>query len=177
MFRSFFWTLVDWVYNTIVTKQPFCIVRYVYLRTFCKAMGRCVSVMAGTTFIGIRNVTFASNIQVGSNCRIDARGEISIGSNVCISSGCTFVSADHDVQSSLFAGRLGRINVGDYVWIAMNCTILKGVTLGEGAVVAAMSLVNKDVNDFDIVGGVPVKKIATRNNELAYTIGPAYNWY
>lgn len=177
MCRSFFWTIVDWIYNTLITKQPFCIVRYVYLRVFSKAMGDCVSVMTGTTFIGVRNMSFASNIQIGSNCRLDARGEISIGSNVCISSGCTFVTADHDVQSFDFSGRLGKITIGDHVWIAMNCTILKGVTIENGAVVAAMSLVNKDVRELDVVGGVPAKELARRNSDLAYKIGPAYNWY
>ena len=56
----------------------------------------------------------------------------------------------------------GPINIKDYAWIGMNSIILKGVTIGEGAIVAAGSVVTKDVPDWTIVAGNPaqvVKKI------------------
>jgi len=56
----------------------------------------------------------------------------------------------------------GPITIEDDVWIAANCTIGDGVTIGRGAVVAANSFVNKDVEAYDIVGGVPAKKIGSR---------------
>ncbi|MBO7744922.1 hypothetical protein I8J29_12005 [Paenibacillus sp. MWE-103] len=49
--------------------------------------------------------------------------------------------------------------IGDRVWIGSKATILKGVTIGEGAVVAAGSLVSKDVAPYALVAGVPAKPI------------------
>lgn len=50
-------------------------------------------------------------------------------------------------------------------WIGANSTILKGVTIGEGAVVAAGAVVTKDVPSYSVVGGVPAKVIQMRFNE------------
>ena len=58
----------------------------------------------------------------------------------------------------------GPITIEDDVWIAANCTVGDGVTIGKGAIVAANSFVNKDVAPYDIVGGVPAKRIASRLN-------------
>jgi len=54
------------------------------------------------------------------------------------------------------------INVGNDVWISANVTILDGVKIGDGAIIASNSLVNKDVEPYTIVGGVPAKPIKTR---------------
>ncbi len=56
----------------------------------------------------------------------------------------------------------GDIVIGNDVWIGSNCVILMGVRVGNGAVIAAGAVVNKDVAPFDIVGGVPAKKIKSR---------------
>ena len=58
--------------------------------------------------------------------------------------------------------------ISNDVWLGAGCTILKGVTIGEGAIVAAGALVLKDVPPFSIVGGVPSKVIKERftKNEL-----------
>lgn len=54
----------------------------------------------------------------------------------------------------------------DHVWIGSNATILKGITIGEGAVVCAGAVVTKDVPSFTIVGGVPAKIIGKRNQGI-----------
>ncbi|MGV7211212.1 glycosyltransferase [Oxalobacteraceae bacterium A2-2] len=60
------------------------------------------------------------------------------------------------------AGSKGPIIIGDDVWIGYNCTVLSGVTIGQGAVVAAGSLVTKDVPPYAIVGGNPARLIKYR---------------
>lgn len=55
------------------------------------------------------------------------------------------------------------------VWIASNVTILRGVTIGRGAIVAAGSVVTKDVIPYEIVGGVPAKRIGMRFAEEEIT--------
>ena len=54
------------------------------------------------------------------------------------------------------------ILVGDDVWIGANATILRGVVIGRGAIIAAHAVVSKDVQPYEIVGGVPAKKIGSR---------------
>ena len=53
----------------------------------------------------------------------------------------------------------GRITIQDNVWIGDNAVILSGVTIGEGAIVGANSVVTKDVPPFTVVGGVPARII------------------
>lgn len=57
------------------------------------------------------------------------------------------------------------ITIGNDVWIGLNVTILDGVTIGNGAIIAAGSVVNKDIPDYAIFGGVPAKLIRYRFNE------------
>ena len=59
--------------------------------------------------------------------------------------------------------RTGPVYIGANVIIGANCTILPGVVIGDGAVVSAMSLVNKDVPPGAIVGGVPIRPLASGN--------------
>jgi len=101
--------------------------------------------------------------------------EISIGNDVLISWGVTLT--DHNSHSIVYSERsqdvldwrIGQkdwsavkcspIRVCDKAWIGFNVSILKGVTIGEGAVVAACSVVTKDVAPWTIVGGNPAKVI------------------
>jgi acetyltransferase-like isoleucine patch superfamily enzyme len=52
--------------------------------------------------------------------------------------------------------------IGSDVWIGARAVVLAGVTIGNGAVIAAGSVVNKDVNDYDIVAGVPARVLGNR---------------
>ena len=55
-----------------------------------------------------------------------------------------------------------KVIINEYVWIGSNATILKGVNIGRGAIIAAGAVVNKDVPEYTIVGGVPAKTIKKR---------------
>lgn len=103
---------------------------------------------------------------VGSGCEFNAIQGISIGANCLIASGCRFVDHDHGIQ----AGQLMKlqdeissaIQVGTDVWIGANSIVLKGVSIGDGAIVAAGSVVTKSVAPYAIVAGVPAKFIKSR---------------
>lgn len=93
-----------------------------------------------------------------------------IGNNVMIAPHCMFAAGDHDFKQIdvpiRFAGNLSRgpITIEDNVWIGANCTITDGVTIGKDSVIAANSVVTKDVSPYDIVGGSPARTIANRKN-------------
>lgn len=130
----------------------------------------------GSEFLAIRHLHVESNCHIGRMCQVDARGGISIGSNVVIASHVLLITADHDIQGPDFLGRLAPIRLEDRVWIGSRAVILKGVSIGEGAVVAAGSVVHRDVPPWSIVSGVPAQVIGTRDTLQRYEIvdGPEF---
>jgi len=100
----------------------------------------------------------------------DARRSIIIGNNVSLSMGVWIWTLEHDPQDPLYGIKGGPVVIEDYAWISCRTVILPGVTIGEGAVVAAGSVVTKDVPPFAIVGGVPARVIGKRTRDLRYTL-------
>ncbi|QDG90935.1 acyltransferase [Pseudarthrobacter sp. NIBRBAC000502770] len=121
-----------------------------------------------------REVRDAQNISVGAGsiigmwATLDGREGITIGKNVNFSSEVALWTLQHDYNSPCFATSGGPIVIGDRAWISFRATILPGVTIGEGAVVAANSVVTKDVAPYTVVGGIPAKKIGQRTADLTY---------
>lgn len=73
------------------------------------------------------------------------------------------------MNSATFKYIEGKVVIDDYAWVSTNAMIMPGVTIGEGAVVAAGAVVTRNVEPYAIVGGVPAKKIGERNKDLDYT--------
>lgn len=71
----------------------------------------------------------------------------------------------------------GDINIGNDVWIGYNATIMAGVTIGDGAIIAANSTVIKDVEPYSIVGGNPAKEIKKRFSKEVITKLLALLWW
>jgi maltose O-acetyltransferase len=92
-------------------------------------------------------------------------GGVKIGKNVNISDGAVVITAKHDVNSPAFEALYEPIIIEDWAWIATNAIVLAGVTVGEGAVVAAGAVVTKDVAPYSVVGGNPAKVIGERKKQ------------
>ncbi len=105
---------------------------------------------------------------IGSGCEFNVRRAVLIGNNCLIASGCRFIDHDHNISGTgafpPIDGVEEEINIKNHVWIGANVIILKGVTIGEGAVVAAGAVVTKSIPSNEIWAGVPAKKINYRNN-------------
>ena len=71
----------------------------------------------------------------------------------------------------------GDINIGNDVWIGYNATILAGVTIGDGAIIATNSTVIKDVEPYSIVGGNPANEIKKRFSEDTITKLLELKWW
>lgn len=95
---------------------------------------------------------------------------IKIGNNVHIVSGCNFVNHDggvlilRDKHPSLEL--TNRINIGDNVYIGMNCTILPGVNIGSNVIIGAGSVITKDIPSNSVAVGVPAKVIKSLDQYL-----------
>ena len=108
---------------------------------------------------------------IGDKSILDARNGIIIGQNVNISTNVSIYTEQHDHRDPYFRSNSDnsfRVKIGNRAWIGPNVIILHGVTIGEGAVIAAGAVVTKDVEPFTIVGGIPAKKIGERNKNLLY---------
>lgn len=107
---------------------------------------------------------------VGDHAILDAREGLTIGRNVNLSTNVAIWTGQHDYQASNFGYKGGPVRIGDYAWLSFRTTILPGVIVGEGAIVAAGAVVTKDVAPYTVVGGVPAKVIGTRNRDLSYDL-------
>lgn len=142
--------------------------------------GKNVTFGRHNSFSGIKNMTVGSDVHFGSNgVFMLTRAEITLGSHIMFGPNVTILTGDHrvDVKGKYMTEITNDMKLpendqpitlcGDN-WIGANVTILKGVTIGEGAIVAAGSLVIKDVPPRAIVGGVPATVIKCRfsNDEM-----------
>ncbi|MBI2617076.1 acyltransferase [Candidatus Gottesmanbacteria bacterium] len=119
-------------------------------------------------------ITIGEDTIVGDHAFLDGRARLIIGSHVAISSQVLIYNSQHDIHSQDFAVEYGEVNISNYVFIGPRVTILPGVHIGIGAVVAAGAVVTKDVDPFTIVAGVPAEKIGERKlSKPNYRIGRA----
>lgn len=159
--------------NMIINKIPSRRFRMTYYKLSGIKVGKDVSICRNTELLATEKLAIGNGVNIGWRCTIDARGGIEIGDNVVIASDSIVLTADHDVNDTDFTARYRSITIKDRAWICTRSTVLGGVTIGEGAVVAAGSLVTKDVEAYTIVGGVPAKVIGYRNKDINYEIPKA----
>jgi acetyltransferase-like isoleucine patch superfamily enzyme len=150
-------------HNIAVKGIPFHAVRQAYLRTFGMKIGPKTGIMRGLRVIRPERISVGSNCIVGFDCFMGGEAGIQIGNNVNIASFSVLLGGYHDVNSPTFEAILHPIVIEDYVWLATRVTVLGGVRIGRGAVIAAGAVVTKDVPPYTIYGGVPAKKIGERN--------------
>ncbi|HEY0740157.1 MAG TPA: acyltransferase [Chryseosolibacter sp.] len=120
----------------------------------CSCNAKATIEIGERTTIGYHTFLFASKkIRIGKDCLIAAFVYI--------------VDSNHRTARHLPINQqeneTGEIYIGDDVWISSNVTILKDVNIGDGAVIAANSVVNKSVPPYEIWGGSPAKKIGERS--------------
>ncbi len=157
--------LRTWILNVIIGNVPWAVVRNFYYRKVCRiSIGKNTEIWSGVRFAG----GAMDKISIGDYCTIPhytffvAGDSIVIGNNVVFGHGVELYTSDHDPDDPYFSRRDAPITIHDNVWIGSSAIILKGVTVGEGAVVAAGSVVTRDVEAFNIVGGNPAKLIRER---------------
>ena len=134
------------------------------------AIGRHASIHRGCRLYCPPRVQIGDNTVINRDVLLDGRMGLVIGSNVSISEGVAIFTLEHDPNSPDFANRGAVVRVADRAFIGAHAIILPGVTIGEGAVVAAGAVVRRDVSPYTIVGGAPARPIGERRRDLAYTL-------
>lgn len=126
----------------------------------------------GTVFWGRLTITGSGNLYqrlhigdstwVNDGCHLDLEAPIYIGDRVSIGHQVLLMTSTHEIgKTTRRAGSLivSPIHIGDGVWLGSRCTILPGINIGAGAVVAAGAVVTKEVLPNTLVAGVPAKLI------------------
>ena len=119
-------------------------------------------------FFAPEGIHIGHNTLVGNNAFLDGRCGLTIGSRVVTASEVAIYTLQHDIDDPHFAHIGAPVVVEDYVYIGPRAIILPGVHIGEGAVVAAGSVVTKDVDAYTLVGGIPARFIRNRARNLEY---------
>ncbi len=108
------------------------------------------------------------NVGIAANAFIAVRGKLKIGSNTIFGPNVSIHTENHnfaelDKPIRLQGATRKGIQIGEDCWIGSKAIILDGVNIGNHAIIAAGAVVNKDVPDYAIVGGIPAKVIKIRN--------------
>lgn len=159
------------IYCAFIAKLPFHTIRIFLLRCMGAKIGKKVGLYRNFEVRDPWKLKIGSSTLIGHDALLDARYGLIIGSNVNFSNEVMIWSMHHDYNSENFDTVGAKVTIEDYVWICSRAIILPGVTIGKGAVVAAGAVVNKDVEPYTVVGGVPAKVIANRNRNLTYDLG------
>ena len=160
--------LMVFMVNDILPLIPFWTIRKFYLIILKMRIGKGTFIMKNTYIMNANRIKIGDFSHINRGCVLDARGKIEIGNNVSVSHNVNIMTGSHDIKSSCFIGVFKPIKIEDYAFIGVGATILQGVRIGKGAVVCAGAVVTNDVDDFDIVAGIPAKKIKERTCNPSY---------
>lgn len=124
--------------------------------------------------------SFGNNVYVGDFCNFNGMVILSGGGKVCIGnyfhsgSECMIITDNHNYEGEMIPYDNTYIykvvNIGDFVWFGNRVIVTGNVTIGEGAIIAAGSVVCKDVPPLAIVGGNPAKVIKYRDKDHYYKL-------
>lgn len=156
-----------WDYGNL----PMVWIRTLQLKLIAKEIGK-------SPFVGGK-CDFKSNLYIGDYCNFNGiqcigGGKIYIGNYFHSGIECMIITQNHQYEGkeipydSSFIYK--TVKIGDCVWFGNRVTVIGNVTIGEGAIIAAGSVVCKDVPPLAIVGGNPARIIKYRNKEHYYRL-------
>lgn len=113
-----------------------------------------------------KNLHIGKHVFINSCCQFQDQGGIHIGDGALIGHSVVLATLNHDLNPEKRADLYPKpIRIGKNVWIGAHATVLQGVTIGDGAIVAAGAVVTKDVPAGATVGGVPAKPIVKKEHK------------
>jgi maltose O-acetyltransferase len=148
MVASMYWLPVSW--------------RVALMRAAGISVGHGTAVKSRCFFGGPGPITIGAGCYLSYECDFDGTGTVTIGDNVYIASRVSIGTCTHEIgDRSRRAGRQfpAGVAIGDGTWVGMNSTILPGVTIGSGCVIAAGSVVVHDCEANGLYAGVPAKLV------------------
>jgi maltose O-acetyltransferase len=148
--------------------------RFMADKPWCLSLGRYVSI-EDSVYLKIvcdeASLMLADFVFIGRNSEFDVMQSVSVGAHTVIAPGCFITDHNHQTAANLRIDqqpcRAIPVRIGQDVWLGAGAMILPGVTIGDGAVVAAGAVVTHDVHAGSIVAGVPARPIGRRKPQAA----------
>lgn len=160
----------------LLLKLPSHRLRKYVLRRSHATIGQDVALYAGLEVRNPSGLVVSDGSSIGHNCILDARRGLEIGRHVNLSSEVMIWTLSHDYNSPHFALKGGKVTIGDYAWLGPRTIILPNVRIGDYAVVAAGSVVTKNVPPHTVVAGIPAQVIRERDMSQTYQYVPGRNY-
>jgi acetyltransferase-like isoleucine patch superfamily enzyme len=112
-------------------------------------------------------LTVGARVFIGQCTHISVMQPMHIGDHALIGANCYLLTNQHRFQSREIPIRdqgyeTAPLAIGADVWIGANCVVMPGIVIGRGAIIGASSVVNKNVGEYEIWGGLPARKIKDR---------------
>lgn len=169
-FKPFLVVSFEMIMNIIFSlpRYPlFVLFKKTLLKMIGAKIGKGVVIYPGVWITPGRYLTIEDEVDIAKDVIITTSGGVNIGKRTLIGYRTQILSANHTIPPigvpfPISGDSLKKIIIKNDVWIGANCIITAGVTIGEGAVVAAGSVVTKDVPPNAIVGGIPARIIRMR---------------
>jgi acetyltransferase-like isoleucine patch superfamily enzyme len=170
-FYAAFLAFRDYLFREWVMHVPVYFFRRIFIQRTVRHLGKGGFVMMGVEFRKGKNVRIGAYCFINKGVLLDGRGgQLTIGNNVDIAQEVNIWTLSHDPHDDYHAVWGADVTIEDYAWIASRATIMPGVRIGRGAVVAAGSVVTKDVPPQSMVAGIPAKVIGQRRSGLKYQL-------
>ncbi|SHG17481.1 putative colanic acid biosynthesis acetyltransferase WcaF [Arenibacter palladensis] len=160
--KRIIWYVVNRTIFYCIPGIPFRYMRNLILRAFGAKIPLNTLVYSSCKIWAPWNLEIGKNSCVGPNTELYNKAAIIIGDNSVVSQGTKLYTASHDITDMKHPLIMYPIHIGDKSWIAADCFVGPGVTVGEGAVAGARAVVFKDVAPWTVVGGNPAKFIKNR---------------
>lgn len=153
---------------------PFHSVRKLIFRLSGIKIGKGSTIHMGAKFFEPKNIEIGEDSIIGDRAFLDGRAPLTIGNHVDMASEVMIYNSEHDIDDQNFKAIEESVRIGDYAFVGPRAIIMPGVEIGRGAIIAAGAVVTKSVAEFEVVGGIPAKKIRDRSNKtLNYKLGRA----
>jgi putative colanic acid biosynthesis acetyltransferase WcaF len=152
---------------------PLHTIRNFFYRRAGVRLARSSSIHWRARFFYPQGLSVGEHTTIGNDAFFDGRDGLMIGSCVNIAAEVRIYTREHDIDDPFFAETGGPVVIEDYAYIGTRVTILPGVRIGHGAVIASGAVVAKNVPPYMLVGGVPARPIRERSHNLHYKLGYA----
>jgi len=179
-----------WLYGYAYGWMRYCIIRtgkipsnrirnFLYRVVFNMKITSKTVIYGGCEFRSPWNI-HACNCVISTYCILDGRNGIFIEDNVVFGSGVHIWTEEHAVNDPLFGiSEEGAqpVKIEERAWICSDSTVLPGVHIGRGAVLASKAVATKDLEAFGIYAGIPARKIQNRIETLCYELQGKPHWH
>lgn len=145
------------------TEKSVKILGKVYINATNIKIGKNVTIYPNAYFWGDGLIEIGDNVDIGIGTIIFSKKRVRIGNNTAIAAQCYIIDSNHGIKKDILINKQSLevddqgIIIGNDVWIAAGCKIVKGAKINNGAIIGALSLVNSEIDENAIAVGIPAK--------------------